>query len=67
MRRKQSTSKAPRSPEDKPRKSGLKRREVDILKAVASLHVATAEDVRHFLGLRSRPYLGELLKYLCGG
>jgi hypothetical protein len=67
MRRKQSTSKAPRSPEDKPRKCGLKRREVDILKAVASLHVATAEDVRLMLAMRSRPYMGELLKKLCGG
>ena len=67
MRRKQSTSKAPRLPDDKPRKCGFKRREVDILKAVASLNVATAEDVRLMLGMRSRPYMGELLKKLCGG
>jgi hypothetical protein len=69
MRRKQSTSKAPRLPGDKPRPRtcGLKRREVDILKAVASLHVATAEDVRLMLAMRSRPYMGELLKKLCGG
>jgi hypothetical protein len=75
MKRKQSTSKtclptgkAPRLPAGKPRprKRGLTRRELEILKAVASLHVATAEDLRLFVAIGSRSYMVRLLRKLSG-
>src|SRR5262245_4101131 len=68
MRRKQSTSKTPRLRADKPwkRERGLTRRELEILKAVASLHVATAEDLRLFVAISSRSYMVKLLRTLSG-
>jgi len=51
----------------RPRKRGLKRRELEILKAVASLHVATAEDLRLFVAIGSRSYMVRLLRTLSGG
>jgi Replication-relaxation len=69
MRHTRLTSKIPlvRTKQPQSKKHGLKRRELEILKAVASLNVATAEDLRHLLGMHSRPYFGELLKELSGG
>jgi hypothetical protein len=81
MKRKQSTSKTclpclpadkatgktPRLPADKqPKKRGLTRRELEILNAVASLNVATAEDLRLFVAIRSRSYMVRLLRKLSG-
>ena len=69
MRHTRLTSKPPlvRAKQPRPKKRGVKRRELEILKAVASLNVATAEDLRHYLAMKSRPHLGELLKELSGG
>jgi hypothetical protein len=50
----------------RPRKRGLKRRELEILKAVASLHVATAQDLRLFVAIGSRSYMVRLLRTLSG-
>src|SRR5437868_1265166 len=75
MRRTQSTSKTclptgktPLLPADKPRKTkrGLTRRELAILKAVASLYLATAEDLRLFVAIGSRSSMGRLLRKLSG-
>jgi hypothetical protein len=59
-----STDTAPKTP--RPQAKALTHTEEKILKAVASLHVATAQDLRLYVAIGSRSYMVRLLRKLSG-